>query len=279
MRRLLVVDRDDDREHQVVGDRGRSPSLRQKASPSVSMSHSQPFGVAGEAADRGIETPSGTRAVAGLEGAGRRGGGRRANIHRVRILPASARPATASGPLHRGRPGECGPAGGGPATLDTIQDKRRAGPREAGSRRPGRRAGGLAAAGNRPRKRRGPPPVKGAARCVVGESRPWRSRSAGRPVGVGPDQVAGGLGAVGVAGDGGGGGVVGGGRRRSHRPGRRRGRRHRASSPRTASGSSRVLGAIVVPPHCFEGTVIDWPERSSDGRSSSPGPIRRPAGE
>ncbi len=101
--------------------------------------------------------------------------------------------------------------------------------------------------------------MKGAARRLVGESRlcGGAAHSAGRSVcwSVGPDQVAGGLGAVVVAGTGGGGvvsmdgGVAGFGDTGVG-----------ATGAVTSDGIVVVpmLGDIVVPPHCFEGTVIDW---------------------
>ena len=169
---LLVVGGDDDREHQVVGD-AEDPQL---AAEGLAQRLDQPlpaFGVAGEAADGRIEA----RARSGIERSSVSIEARclgdlvsRANIHRVRILPASARPAAASGSLHRGRPRVCGQAGASSAKVDTVQDKRRAGSREAGLQASGGPERSARAAGPGFRKGQGRPPFKGSGPAVASDS-------------------------------------------------------------------------------------------------------------
>ena len=91
---LLVVDRDHDRERQVLGNAVRCPACGRTCSPSVSISHSRrsaslekpPMGgLRPAAAGAG---PSASIARDGAAGGAVAGLGRRENIHRVRILPA-----------------------------------------------------------------------------------------------------------------------------------------------------------------------------------------------
>ena len=79
------------------------------------------FGIAGEAADRGIQTRTRTGGPVGVDRPVGGGGGRRTNVHRVQILFAAARPATASSRLRRGRPRDCVAVGNGSAKFDRFR--------------------------------------------------------------------------------------------------------------------------------------------------------------
>ena len=128
---LLVVDGDHDREDQVLGDRGRCPACGRTSRPALSMSQFQPLGVARRTRrDRARAAPIGRRRSES------RSVGEQTSIARGFPGLRPDRPAAPDSRRRRGDPWSAVTFVEGPARIDSVQDKRRPDPREAGSRRP-----------------------------------------------------------------------------------------------------------------------------------------------